>query len=181
MSIICYYITCGCGYRIRIDTFISNFNRKFSARAYLEIAYADGSVGKVYTAYEESKNAFAVNYIAKKALEDASTNPTKYSEDEVKVFNGYVNSVIEVVYDAEMNLTSMNNTTYTVEKVSFESGVLTAKATFAANAYHFNDFEAQTVRLAITAYDAEGNAKRIVRPAFVSFENGVLTATMNVA
>lgn len=163
------------------NIYLSNFNRKFAARAYLEIAYADGSVGKVYTAYDEAKNAFAVNYIAKKALEDAAVNTTKYTADEIKVFNGYVNSVIEVTYDAQMNLTSNNATVYTVEKVSFVDGVLTAKATFVDGAYHFHDFEAQLVRLAVTAYDAQGNALRIVRPTFVSYENGVLTATMNVA
>ncbi|MBO5481503.1 MAG: hypothetical protein J6A63_09990 [Clostridia bacterium] len=163
------------------NIYLSNFNRKFAARAYLEIAYADGSVGKVYTAYDEAKNAFAVNYIAKKALEDAAVNTTKYTADEIKVFNGYVNSVIEVTYDAQMNLTSNNATVYTVEKVSLVDGVLTAKATFVDGAYHFHDFEAQLVRLAVTAYDAQGNALRIVRPTFVSYENGVLTATMNVA
>lgn len=65
-----------------------NYNRNFSAVAYLTVTYADGTTANFYGGYT-AENATSIKTVAEKALADAAANPDKYTEAEKAILESY--------------------------------------------------------------------------------------------
>ena len=163
----------------------SNYNRKFAARAYVEVSYSNGATAKIYTPYDEEKNARSVAQTAKLDLADSKRNPDKYTAAEVEIFNKYINSALEISYSdvgGDLQLISNNKKAYAVEFVSQEDGVITIKVTFQKSAATFFNarYTGNLPVFSLTWTNATNNqSKRIVKPTTVKFKENVATLSFN--
>ena len=96
-----YYITL-------TNVLYSNYNREFSAMAYIDITLADDTTLTVQTSYDEEKNSRSIYEVAVRAYNDTEEY-SKYSEQEKKVLASYINSTV--------NLVKVDDETYEVASV----------------------------------------------------------------
>ena len=74
---------------------LGNYGMKYAVRAYVKVGYADGSIGYVYTPFDEENNVRSVYDVASSAMAD----PKETKKDLLKK---YVNGVIEL--DDDFNI-----------------------------------------------------------------------------
>ncbi|MBQ8229266.1 MAG: hypothetical protein IJZ32_01060 [Clostridia bacterium] len=96
-----YYITL-------TNVLYSNYNRAFSAMAYVELTLADETTMTVQTAYDAEKNSRCLYDIAVDAYNDTAEY-SKYTSDQKKVVTDYINSTV--------NLIKIDDDTYQVATV----------------------------------------------------------------
>lgn len=96
-----YYITL-------TNVLYSNYNRAFSAMAYVELTLADETTMTVQTAYDAEKNSRCLYDIAVDAYNDTAEY-SKYTNDQKKVVTDYINSTV--------NLIKIDDDTYQVATV----------------------------------------------------------------
>lgn len=163
-----------------------NYNRVFAARAYVEVTYTNGEKAKIYTAYDEEKNARSVAQTAKLDLADSKRNPDEYTAAQVEIFEKYINSAVELSYtdmDGELAIQSGNKRAYTAERVSLTDDVLTVKITFQKTVKTFfkKTYTGTLPMLSVTWTNAaENTARRIVKPTTISFTENVVTLSFKI-
>ena len=153
---------------------LENFQRKFSARAFFTVTYADGSNGTVASAYDEEKNSRSIYEVAVKAY-----NSGKYGEHEMLKYylDNTVNVAVEVV-DTEYTVTTEHTYDglkadfargYTVSEVSRDGATITFTVTLSGLTL--------TEDFSVTIWtDADSFETQIV-----TFTNGVATVNFTVA
>lgn len=78
------------------NLFEENYNRDFSARAYVTVTYTDGSEKTFYSAFDNSANTRTAYSVSCSAISDASAS---LSEDALSVLQSYIDSVgIDITY-----------------------------------------------------------------------------------
>lgn len=153
---------------------LENFQRKFSARAFFTVTYADGSNGTVASAYDEEKNSRSIYEVAVKAY-----NSGKYGEHEMLKYylDNTVNVAVEVV-DTEYTVTTEHTYDglkadfargYTVSEVSRDGATITFTVTLSGLTL--------TEDFSVTIWtDADSFETQIV-----TFTNGVATVNFTMA
>lgn len=92
------------------DILYSNYNRQFVGGAYITVSFADGTTGKIFTPFAESKNVRSIYDVALKAYADhlakmneqtaAGNTPVGlYGTDGVAMLKDYIFDVVDITID----------------------------------------------------------------------------------
>ena len=164
----------------------SNYNREFSARAYVKVTYQDGDTENVLiTAYSKDKNSRSIYDIAVDAYNDG------YEKD--GVLAQYIGNTVNLAYSVDaqenyvlsvitnedgLNNTSIRNYVIESQSVSTEDGVTSFTVTIKFNVSNL-DFEKTPVTLWATGAT---KGTRIVKPVeSVDEENNTVTCFFTLA
>ena len=110
-----YYITL-------TDVKYYNYNLEFSARAYAQITYKDGTTANFLTDYSEENNSRSVYEVAQAALTDTEYG---YSTEQIDFIEDYVQYTVDLTADANGDLTLLDADTMTYEAVKNNDGTYT--------------------------------------------------------
>ena len=138
----------------------SNFDREFSARAFVTVTYADGTTASIGSAYDEAKNSRSVYYVATMAYNSGAYNGNA-------VLKHYLDNAVNVAFRADGGeydvvtshdydgLPSSYNRAYTVEHVNVSGSTVTFDVVLSDDTYNgslsvkfwgnANTFEKKTV------------------------------------
>ena len=153
---------------------LENFQREFSARAFVTVTYADGTTATIASAYDEEKNSRSIYEVAVKAY-----NSGKYGGNEVLKY--YLNNAVNVAVETNEGVASITTAhAYDGLKADFVRG-------YAVSNVVIEDGEATfTVTLADTTVNGDvavtlWSSAETFETVIVAFANGVATVNFTVA
>lgn len=172
-----------CGYITFTNILYENFNRQFSARAYVVVTFDDDSTATFYSAYDETVNAVSVLDLVKASIKDEVITGDTASE----IFSYYVDSVVELVYDPTDNSFAVVDyqdgyeftRTYTVEETTLDgannSATLKIAITIPADLYEAG----ATPNIPVLVYNADGTLVNGTA-TIVGYVDGVAEITLTL-
>ena len=102
-----------------------DYARKYSARGYLKVQFANGE-GYVYTNYDEELNSRSIYQVATSAYKDENNPQFKTHATILK----YVNSVLDVTWDENHNITRSENAcgSYVISNITLSGATASMQA-----------------------------------------------------
>ena len=102
---------------VMTNVYAENFARKFVAKAYVTVTYADNTTATFYADCNETDNARSIYYVADASLDDGES-------DGLGVLAGYVNAVADITVSGDTVSKANDTATYTVDS-SVADGIFT--------------------------------------------------------